>query len=434
MQLTPYLTVFPHPDSPGESVLFAARTGALVVLRDEILKAIRGAGRPPTELIADLTAMGFLVPSREAEEKAVCGYLDEINRINPSLTLAVVLGLECNFACRYCFEGAQKGGGRAMDDRTADQLVAFIDQRFTPAKKQLKLEIYGGEPLLYRPRLLGLARRLKPLVEERGGRLIIDLVSNGSLLSEEVVAELTPWGLDGVKVTLDGMPENHNRFRPFKSGAASFDCIVANLARVCDKTKIRLGGNYTPDNYRAFPPLLDLLAARGVTPDKVEVVNFNIVMRVNDRLTANEYTGGCATVNEPWLREAALYIREEVLRRGYPVAAPEPAPCGVEVEDTFTVNFDGSLYKCVTWIGHQQYKIGDLRQGVTEDYRHSHHLLHWQREPRCRQCPYLPLCFGGCRYMAFQRDGHMATVDCKKPFFDATLPEMLRQELRYRYS
>ena len=35
--------------------------------------------------------------------------------------------------------------------------------------------------------------------------------------------------------------------------------------------------------------------------------------------------------------------------------------------------------------------------------------------------------------MAYQRDGHMAEVDCRQPFFDATLEAMLLQDLRYKY-
>ena len=35
--------------------------------------------------------------------------------------------------------------------------------------------------------------------------------------------------------------------------------------------------------------------------------------------------------------------------------------------------------------------------------------------------------------MAYQRDGHMANVDCKKEFLDATLEKMLAQDLQYRY-
>jgi uncharacterized protein len=431
MQLTPYVAVCRHHTIPGQVLLFAARTGALILLPEEDFAALQ-SGKAAEEDIGPLSEMGFLVADPDTERRQVLHYMDDLNRLNPNLTLAIVLGMECNFACRYCFEGRQKGR-KSMDDNTANQLVSFIKQRFRPGKKKLLLQIYGGEPLLYLKRILSLARQLKPFVEERGAEFKIDLVSNGSLLTEQVVDELNAWGLDGVKVTIDGLPDSHNHFRPFKSGQGSFAVIVRNLQKVCSRTNIRLAGNYTSETYRQFGPLLDLLARQGLTPDKIEHVNFNIVLQVKDKITANEYHGGCATINEPWLREAALHVREEVYRRGYTVPELGPQPCAVEMDDAFTVHYDGSLYKCITWVGHRQFQIGDIWQGVDEKYRQTHHVYHWRKQEKCRQCRYLPLCFGGCRFMAYQRDGHMAEVDCRQPFFDATLEAMLLQDLRYKY-
>ena len=431
MYFTPYLTVHRHPAIADQVLLFSTKTGALVLLAEEDFTALQNSDSE-NDYAGQLTDMGFLVADPEAERREVSQYLNDINRNNPNLTLAIILGMECNFACRYCFEGAQKGN-KAMDDRTADQLIAFIKERFSPDKKKLLLQIYGGEPLLYKKRIIYLAQRLKPYVEERGAKLSFDLISNGSLLTEKVVNELNTWGLDGVKVTIDGPPENHNHFRPFKSGAESFEVIVRNIKAVCGKTNIRLGGNFTKHTYQDFATVLDLLSQEGIGPDTLELVNFNIVMQVKDEITSNEYIGGCATINEPWLGDASLHVRKEVFRRGYPMGEIAPQPCAVEIDDAFTVHYDGSLYKCVTWVGHEQYKIGDLWQGVSEDYQKTHHVGHWQQEEKCQKCSYLPLCFGGCRYMAYQRDGHMAKVDCRKPFLDATLETMLFQDLRYRY-
>jgi radical SAM protein with 4Fe4S-binding SPASM domain len=48
----------------------------------------------------------------------------------------------------------------------------------------------------------------------------------------------------------------------------------------------------------------------------------------------------------------------------------------------------------------------------------------WRDEPACRACPYLPLCFGGCRCLQFQREGTLAGIDCQRPFWDAALPAL----------
>ncbi len=432
MLFTPYLSQHRHPDLADQVLLFSTKTGALILLPEDDFLAISN-GASDSEYIEPLREIGILVDDIEVEHQEVYRYIEDINRYSPNLTLAIVLGMSCNFGCQYCFEGRQKSSNKAMDEQTIAQLASFIKERFTPNKKKLILQFYGGEPLLYTKQIITLAKELKPFVESQGAEFVFDLVSNGSLLTEAVVDELNHWGLDGVKVTIDGPPDNHNHFRPFKSGATSFDLIVNNLKQVCNKTNIRIGGNYTSENYRNFATVLDLLARQGLTPETVERVNFNIVLKVNDTITSNEFIGGCATINEPWLRDASLHVRKEVMQRGYAIPELGPEACAVEMDDALTVHYDGSLYKCITWIGHEQYRIGDIRQGISEDYSDSHHLFHWQKEKKCQQCKYIPMCFGGCRYMAYQRDGHMAKVDCKKPYLDATLEKMLFQDLEFRY-
>ena len=62
MRLTPYLVSFPHPDDPGQMVLFATKTGALIVLSQEDFADLQ-QGRMEEEYIEPLKAMGFLVES-----------------------------------------------------------------------------------------------------------------------------------------------------------------------------------------------------------------------------------------------------------------------------------------------------------------------------------------------------------------------------------
>ena len=63
--------------------------------------------------------------------------------------------------------------------------------------------------------------------------------------------------------------------------------------------------------------------------------------------------------------------------------------------------------------------MGDVRTGV-RDYRASHGLDAWKND-ECLACAYLPLCFGGCRYMQLLRTGAMQGLNCQKEYFDRTL-------------
>jgi uncharacterized protein len=93
------------------------------------------------------------------------------------------------------------------------------------------------------------------------------------------------------------------------------------------------------------------------------------------------------------------------------------------------VNYDGEIYKCPGLIGRKEFSAGDISTGI-KDYRKSHHIDNWKND-ECLECAYLPLCFGGCRYMKLVRDGEMNGVDCRREFFDASLESLVRQDIKY---
>jgi uncharacterized protein len=431
MHLSRYLKGWPFPEEPGLLLLYSTKNTAMALLPAEVYeKLLQGKVKPEySEALADL---GMLVADLRKEQKEVFSMLPEMNRLDPGINASIILGMGCNFDCVYCYEGSQKGD-LVMNEATCDQVIAFIKKRFiAAAKHKLTLDFYGGEPLLYTRQLKYIAGPLQKFTVEAGGVFQCTLVTNGSLLTARTVEALLPLGLSSVKVTVDGPGAVHNVFRPFKSGAASFEVIMNNIKACSDRVKINIGGNYTDGNYHEFPRLLDYLAGQGLTPNKIGNVRFNPVMRINDPFANPEFTGGCGSINEPWLVDASLLLREELMRRGYRTEKLSPSPCMVDLDDSFVIHYDGTIYKCVSMIGHRHYCTGDVWTGI-EDYSVKYHSDHWRKHKKCTDCIYLPLCFGGCRYLEFQRAGDMAKVDCQKEFLDATLEKTIRQDVRYRY-
>jgi uncharacterized protein len=428
MQPARYLHSFPSEDG-AEVLLFALPGCATLLMPTKHLQAFM-TGQVPAEAARDLRKAGFLVTDQAAEKARVIGFIDQLNRINPLVRVSIILNMVCNFACQYCYEGSQKGDHQ-MDIATADLLIAALKERFKPPhKKKMVLDLYGGEPLLSVPMIKYLAGRLQPWVENQGGRFEFTLVTNGSLLTRPTVEGLVALGLARARVTIDGPAENHNRYRPFKEGQASYEIIMKNVAACRDLIKIAIGGNFTRDNYRKFPLLLDDLQARGLNPDQLPLIKFTQVTKTNDRF-APKFNEGCGSIDEPWLAEAVLFLREEILRRGYQTPKPLPNICMIETTDSFTVHYDGFIYKCPGLIGNNQFIVGHVGTGIGE-YRQTYALDNWRSEAKCRECTYLPLCFGGCRYANYQRTGVMAGVECMKDHYDKTLGAMLAQDRKYR--
>lgn len=371
-----------------------------------------------------LFALGFVVSNIDEEKREMLAYVDQMNILSTSVKPIVVMNLDCNLACTYCFEGTRKGK-HFLSKETANDLIGFIDKQLT-GKKEINPTYYGGEPLLSADMIAYISERLRALADKRGAKYEFRMITNGTLLSRRVVERLKPLGLRSASVTLDGPREVHDSFRPFKSGGGSFDTIVHNLQDACGLIDVHVGGNYTQGNYRDFPRLLDYLLEAGLGPDRIFSVDFSPVFQEASEFVP-DFHGGCATVNEPWIAEAGTFLRQEILSRGFRTPDIEPTVCMVERHDHFVVNWDGELYKCPSLIGRKEFCVGTIRSGQ-HDYRKTHNLGNWKNE-ECLGCCYLPLCFGGCRYMELLRKGSMQGVDCKREYFDKALQALVMQDI-----
>lgn len=427
MHLSKYLKQYPCRDNPDRVLLFSTRRLSKAIVPLSVLRSVEEGTLSP-ESMATLTRLGFLVPDSDAERREMLTIMTEAEARLKKAFLMAVMNLDCNLACTYCYEGKQRGR-HYMSPETADLLVKYCEENFLRQGKDLTVDFYGGEPLLSLDLIKSISLRLKTTAEKAGTEYAFTLVTNGTLLTAAVTSELALLGLKSARITLDGPRENHDRYRPFSSGKGSFDLIVKNLQEVCEIIKMGIGGNFTQGNYREFPRLLDELVALGLTPDKIAHVMFAPVSDTLGEHLMPEFSDGCCSMDEPWLVDASIYLREEILRRGFFTPKVQPTTCMIEFKDNLVTHYDGTLYKCPAFIGLEGLDVGHLESGI-RDFHASHNLDVWKKD-ECLDCAYLPLCFGGCRFMTLLQKGAISDVECRKVWYDATLEELLLQDLRY---
>lgn len=427
MHLSRYLKQYLCRDNPDRVLLFSTRRLSKAIVPLSVLRSLEEGTLSP-ESIATLTRLGFLVPDSDAERREMLTVMTDAEERIKKAFLMAVMNLDCNLACTYCYEGKQRGR-HYMSTETADLLVKYCEENYLQKGKDLTIDFYGGEPLLSLDLIKSISLRLQASAEKAGTGYAFTLVTNGTLLTTAVAAELVPLGLKSARITLDGPRENHDSYRPFTSGKGSFDLITKNLLDVCEIIKMGIGGNFTQDNYREFPRLLDELSALGLTPDKVANVIFAPVSDTLGEHLMPEFSDGCCSMDEPWLVDASIYLREEILRRGYYTPKVQSTTCMIEFKDNLVAHYDGALYKCPAFIGLEGLDVGHLESGI-RDFRDSHNMDVWKKD-ECLDCAYLPLCFGGCRFMTLLQKGTINDVECRKTWYDATLEELILQDLRY---
>ena len=299
MKISNYLKQYSCEERPNYTTLFSTKNASKILLPKKKLQAIENGTLSPSDQ-ATLAELGMIVPNREEERQSVLSLIDEVNKKSTGLNTVIILNLDCNFACAYCFEGDMKGK-LYMSDETASCVIDFVKQQFTEDKTSMVIDFYGGEPLLSIPLIKSISRDLQSFCQERGVSYSSTLVTNGSLFTKKVAEDLVPLGLEGIKITLDGPEHIHNRYRPFKTGKGSFATIIRNIKDTCGIVKVGIGGNFKRDNWEKFVLLLDHMEEEGLTSENIASVKFDPVMnRAQGEPSPTDYRDGCMSINEPW--------------------------------------------------------------------------------------------------------------------------------------
>lgn len=421
MPLSTYHVTWPCSDSADHFLLYSTRKGSVVRVSAPLLDAARTDSLTEEEKSA-LMELLLWVDDTDAERREMNSLVAKTNAERKRFRAVVVLNLDCNLACPYCYEDPFRGK-HFMGYETADLFVEMVIRDHITQGRDIVLDLYGGEPLLSVQTIKRIAEPLAAAAKEAGVTLSCFLFTNGTLLSRPLVEELLPLGLTGALITLDGPREIHDSQRPFVSGRGSFDLIVENIRSVRDLIEIQINGNYTEANYRRFPEMLDHLIASGIEPSRLGLVQFSPISEKSSPSRHHDGMARCQPVSDKCIMEAGPYLFRETALRGFRVPVPTMGACMVEFDHDLVVNYDGSLYKCPAFMGWPELSVGTLESGIS-DYSVSHNLLFWQND-ECLECPYLPLCFGGCRLNPLLKNGSINEVDCRREFYDATLEQIV---------
>src|SRR5262245_3051355 len=337
------------------------------------------------EALHVLAENGFVVENRDADRLALDQYLGAVKADTSELNVTVLTTLQCNFACDYCFQGDhgdynERAERMSLETarRVCDWIVRELD-RLHPEK--FVLTFFGGEPLLNIPVMYEIAERMAVAARERRVPMLVNIITNGLLLTTEIVDRMLPLGLNGIKITLDGDRATHNRMRPLRGGQGTFDRIVENIRKVAGRCRIAIGGNFDESSVDSYPALIEFLKQQDFA-DKLVKVNFKPIVRAEpvspkgviplipiaakDKLNGTCMTSvgsgagaGCDSCHV--LDDKQSFLREETRRAGFPTHdGVHNGPCHVHKAHAHTIGPEGSLYACPGFTGQLAMSTGHI--------------------------------------------------------------------------
>ena len=440
-------------------------SGDVVALLDRVAGDASGQaalGADQREALLTLSEHGFVVTDQGAERASLESFFAAFREDASQLRITILTTLQCNFACDYCYQGDHGNGptGEKMSLETAARVADWIARQVDAVKpSRLVLTFFGGEPLLNIPALMHIAEQCHAHADSRGIEQIVSIITNGLLLTPELVDRLLPLGLTGVKVTLDGDRETHDRMRPLRGGQGTFDRIVENVRRVADKVPVAIGGNFDVSTADRYPALLDFLKAEAFAP-RLSKITFKPVIKPaakpgapaprtvdgkvlipvtavgQDRpplngscMNAAGASSGSICDNCHFVDDQMSFLREETRRHGFATAdGVHMGPCELYRRHSHTIGPDGSLYACPGFTGENALSVGHISgrcDTVQADAAGRFDTLAPWRQ--CGDCSFIPVCGGGCAVAAHAELGDMNTPSCHKRSFESALVSLAEE-------
>jgi uncharacterized protein len=426
-----------------------------VVTPDGQVTDVRNFTTDEIDALQVLAGNGFLVPNRQSDRRELDKYFHRVTSNTEELNITVLTTLQCNFACDYCYQGDRGDYNKfaeKMSMETAVRVGDWVERELGRVKpERLTLMFFGGEPLLNLPVMYYLAERLWHASAAHRVPMSVTIITNGLLLTPDVVDHLEPFGLRSIKITLDGDKDTHNRMRPLRGGQGTFDRIVENIRKVAGRVRIAIGGNFDESSFESYPALLKFLSEQDFA-DKLVKVNFKPVIRTKAptpkgilsltpvNADGKPLGGTCMTaVGEGQLKLGATacdscgfgedemsFLRDETKRHGFPTPdGVHNGPCHVHMKHAHTIGPDGSLYACPGFTGDLGLSTGhvdDRRDTSREEMRGKFDRLDpWMN---CGDCAFIPVCAGGCLVASHTQLGDMNAPTCFKRSFESAVISM----------
>lgn len=361
-----------------------------------------------------LLKRGYITEKSEEKEfvflQKLCEKLLEKEQKNVHITF--VLTYNCNFRCEYCCERFVHNKGtevltKHITPEIVDAVFAQIERFIADGKKVEAVTLFGGEPLLPQNKNI-----VKYICEKSNSLNIpVNCISNGFFL-DKYIPIIKEYNIKKIQITLDGNEAEHDKRRFLVSGQGTYRTIVNNInCALREGVRISLRTNVNKKNIDQMRYLIDMYSEYGWTSYENFSYYFKATMPCYeelkdvcsdaDLLKEIEKVFGKENIDRFKLNSvySSLYRSlENMLKKGG-FAPLQSSYCGA-IGGMYDIDSFGDIYACNDTLTDSNCIIGkvDTENGKF-DFNSNYDI--WKKRsvaaiPKCRKCPYLLFCGGGC--------------------------------------
>ncbi|MBR2902973.1 MAG: thioether cross-link-forming SCIFF peptide maturase [Clostridia bacterium] len=420
----------------GYNIVLDTCSGAVHVV-DEVAYDVIAMFKDRTsdEIIADLLTKYADRPDVTAEELRLCiedvdslvqtgqlytedNFEDMAGRFkersgNVVKALCLHVAHTCNLNCSYCFasQGKYHGDRAIMSYEVGKRALDFLVEN-SGSRTNLEVDFFGGEPLMNWDVVKQLVEYARSIEKEKGKNFRFTLTTNGVLIDQEVI-DFANREMSNVVLSLDGRREIHDATRVDYAGRGSYDRIVPKFRSMVEARGNRdyyMRGTFThanPDFTEDVFHMADLgftelsmepvVCAPGdpaaLTPEDIEIVKEQYEILAKDMIRRRREG------------KPITFYHYMIDLDGGPCVYKRISGCGSGTE-YMAVTPWGDLYPCHQFVGEEEYKLGNIWDGVTnEALREEFRSCNAYARPDCKDCWAKLYCSGGCAANAYHAAG-----------------------------
>lgn len=333
----------------------------------------------------------------------------------PTVVKALCLHIahDCNLACQYCFaeEGEYHGKRELMSYEVGKKALDFLVAN-SGNRRNLEVDFFGGEPLMNFQVVKDLVAYGRSLEKEHDKNFRFTLTTNGVLLDDDIM-EFANKEMGNVVLSIDGRKEVHDRMRPFRKGAGSYDLIVPKFQKFAEsrhQDKYYVRGTFTHNNLDFSKDVLHLadLGFKQISVEPVVAQNTDsYAIREEDlpQLMEEYEKLALEMVRRHGTEEDFNFFHFMIDLEGGPCVAKRLSGCGSGTE-YLAVTPTGDLYPCHQFVGNTDFLMGNVDDGVVNtELRDEFKSCNVYAKEKCRECFARFYCSGGCAANSYNFHG-----------------------------
>lgn len=337
--------------------------------------------------LSKLSQMGFVIQNLSTEIKAVKEKIDSYF-ISDKLSLTLIVTENCNFGCKYCYE---KHNDKSFDKGLYNSIYNNIRNGILEGKyKKIEITFFGGEPMLQFNNIIVFLKKLNKLLEKYPQvSLSCSMVTNGYLLTLPRYKELANLGIKNYQITLDGIKDTHNKYRPLLNGGPTWEKILENLVNISEadiKSRIYLRSNI---NYDISQEYISFLYDIQEKLDNDFVLQLSPIKKFNEHVIISNKEKNINTIlNDIYSKSSEMGIKTIVkhdLDFGSMI-------CKVALPNSYVIDPYRNLSKCTVYFKNSDTQVGKILKDGSLSFNNNLNLWNQNVDDKCSNSKIFPLC------------------------------------------